>query len=171
MLCGCPICSLKTQARLLNSILVRIVFSFKVQLTLRDQDRIHGCYFKSAPGIRKARLVKNFHRVSKPRSWTAFRSWHCHFLAVTLEALLNLSFHFVFCKLSITSIPTGISTHAKVWTVPGTKVLHECSETLSFGYLKRYWIQSCKKKKKEKRIPASRMDETQASNFALLKPH
>lgn len=32
---------------------------------------------------------KSFHRVTKPKSKTGFRSHYCHFLAVTLSALLN----------------------------------------------------------------------------------
>lgn len=53
MLCGCPIHFVKAQSRLHNSKHVRIVFSFKVQLTHRDLNRIHRHYFNSARGVRE----------------------------------------------------------------------------------------------------------------------
>lgn len=133
-----PIHFSKAQARLLILIHIRIFFSFKVKLIQRSPYNSHALvqtsfWYKESTG-----LVNNFHRVLKPKPWTGFISQHCHFLAVTLGALIYLRVNFVFCKLRVTSIPTCMSIHVRGSTAPSTKVFDKWSETLlmdlAFGF-------------------------------------
>lgn len=95
---------------------------------LRAPHRIHRHSFLSAPRIRKLLgLLKTFIGFQKANLGLHSDPSTATLLAVTLaEAEVS----FVFCKLRTTAIPTWMSTHAKSWMAPGTKVLAEWSETL-----------------------------------------